>query len=357
MDKTDPRSVRQFLRSQLPEEAFKATPKTMLVPVVHVAVVIACIVMIAATDNYLAILLLSIVAGHSMFCTANFGHYLSHKSIIKAKPWCYLSEVFLWATNMSSATVWMQAHNKYHHKYTNGEKDTFRYFAKDELNPTRSFVHKLISPNRDYKYNPLVFLTYLVTHAEYFNASLTGREGKNSNIVPFLPSYAPGDKKKIVFELIVIVALQVGVYFLMGAEWQKYLTFTLVSIFVSSAVASVYLFTQHNLYDLSNENDPLRNSTSLIVPGWIDKMHLYVSHHVEHHIFAGMAPGYLPQVRALLARHYPELYMCVKIGDIWPQIYETDEYKEFDQANSESDDLSLNTLLELEPHAEVSSVG
>ena len=331
MRQTDPENVRKFLKDKLPPEVFNATPGLAVVPLIHVCIVAFCIWAISKTDSYLYLVLLSMIAGHSMFCIANFGHYLSHKSVIKNKHLCYLFETFIWGTNMSSATVWTRAHNNYHHKYTNGTKDTFRYYSKGELNKVRKIVHFLISPSRYSKYNPLVLLTYLVTHAEYMNAALTNRSGTNSNIVPYLSTYKDGDKRKIYAELAVIILIQIGVYFLIGQELLKYLLFAGISIFVSSGVASIYLFTQHSMYNLSDVNDPLRNSTSLTVPKFIDFIHLNVSHHVEHHIFASMSPKYLPHVKELLMKHYRDLYMCVRLSDIWGDIFSGSPYKEFSE--------------------------
>lgn len=345
MRQTDPESVRKFLRDNLPPEAFNATPGLIAVPIIHLFIVVGCILSISKTDNYLYFVLLSIVSGHSMFCIANLGHYLSHKSVVKNKYLCYLSEAFVWATNMSSATVWMRAHNNYHHKYTNGTKDTFRYFSKGEHNKVRKFVHLMISPNRYSKYNPLVLLTYLVTHAEYMNAAITNRTETNSNIVPYLSSYREGDKIKIYFELAVIALFQVGIYFLIGEDLFKHLIFIGIAIFVSSGVASVYLFTQHSMYNLSDVNDPLRNSTSLTVPKFIDYIHLNVSHHVEHHIFASMSPKYLPIVKELLVKHYRDLYMCVRISDIWGKIFSGSPYKEFTEQPSVIASVSEENLI------------
>jgi fatty acid desaturase len=57
---------------------------------------------------------------------------------------------------------------------------------------------------------------------------------------------------------------------------------------------------------------------SVRVPGWVDAMHGWFSHHVEHHLFPGLSPAAAPAVRAWLEKEVPEHYVAPNmVKAIW----------------------------------------
>lgn len=329
---TSPQQVRDNVLRQLSASVTKPTPWLILHPLAHVAVVIGLLVAARSSASILGSVAIALVIGHSYFCIGNFGHYLSHRSIIKSPRWCYIFEYLFWALMSSSATVWAKAHNNFHHRYTNGKRDTFRYFAESERTRLRYWIHLLLSPNRQFKLSPFVFLTYIVTHSAYLSGALTGKSGTGSSVVAYVPEFTRSERIRVWLECAGIVVVQLGLYVLLGQDLGKYLVITVVALITSSAIASIYLFTQHTLFPLSEDNDPLRNTTSIAVHPIIDFIHLNVSYHVEHHVLASVSPVHYPRVSAILQKDYPDLYMRVPISSIWRRIYDAPIFKKVEQS-------------------------
>jgi fatty acid desaturase len=92
-------------------------------------------------------------------------------------------------------------------------------------------------------------------------------------------------------------------------------------------MAMAYIYTNHMLLPLGEDNDPLVSSLSLQVPAWVDLLHLNFSHHSEHHVLPGLNSSYYPQLRQLLLRHHPECFNLLGAGEAWrlllstPRIY------------------------------------
>ena len=54
---------------------------------------------------------------------------------------------------------------------------------------------------------------------------------------------------------------------------------------LASSVVMGYIFTNHLPNPLCEHSDPLIGSTSVIVPRWIDWLHVNFSYHTEHYVF------------------------------------------------------------------------
>lgn len=328
VEASSPSEVKKLIRSKLPAHMFKPTPCLVLFPIINALLMILGIYAVGQVDSWILKIGITLLVGHQMFVVGNFSHYLSHLSIISNRRLCYVFEVLLWGVAGSSATVWVRSHNAYHHQYTNGNRDTFRAFSETEATPKRRWIHRLLSPNGEVRFSPMVLMTYFATHSAYFSGALYGKSGDISSVVPFVPDFSKAQKRKVLFEIAVMVSVQVGFFFLVGADWLTYLMVYALSTFIGSGIASIYLFTQHSLFPLSDDNDPIRNSASLRVNPVIDWWHMYVSRHVEHHYIPNMSPIYLPHVTKLLEEHYPSLYTRTTFGEVLPDIFSLPLFKE-----------------------------
>ncbi|MEO6750977.1 MAG: fatty acid desaturase, partial [Chthoniobacteraceae bacterium] len=130
----------------------------------------------------------------------------------------------------------------------------------------------------------------------------------------------------ILAELVVIVALQIGIWWLMGGDWLRYVFAVPVALLTASSVAMSYIFTNHFLNPLCEHSDPLVGSTSVIVPRWLDWLHDNFSYHTEHHIFPSMNPRYYPLVAKLLMENFPERYNRLPFREAWRRIWEQEEF-------------------------------
>lgn len=320
-------SLRKELIRELPKEAFLRTKQALVAPLMHTVLVIACFVMIANTSNSLLFVLVSLIAGHSVFCIGNHAHYISHNIATRNKPINYIAEAIFWAISITPATVWAKIHNQYHHRNTNRENDTFRYFTVDEKRTSRTVAHFFCYPNKHLKYNPLTLISYFYVLFSHVLAALVPRDKDASSIVPTLPSYTVKERVKSWFEVALIVAIQVGIYYIFDQNLESYLLAFIIVYSTAVAITSLYLFTQHSLLPMEGDNHPLKSSMSIKPNALIDWLHANVSYHVEHHIFETMNYKYYPMMSDILKKRYGEHYQMGSMTEIWKNLQKIDIYK------------------------------
>ncbi len=319
--------LRSHIRKELGEKIFHSTTSTLLTPFIHFILIAILLAAHNLTNSILLQVLLFAAIGHSIFCIGNFAHYLSHNSIVLNPTLKYGIEMFCWGIATTSPTVWKITHNLSHHKYTNGQYDSFRSFTKDEYTKARRLVQLFLSPNREMRFSPIVYLTSFISQSSYLNAALLGTNGRVSNVVAYLPEFTRDQRRRVVLEVLFICAMQYCIYLVLGSL-AAYLLFFIVSQVVANGIASAYLITQHQMYAPSNENHPLKNSTSIKLPKIIDVLHLNVSHHVEHHIFPSISPKYLPDLNHFLQKNYPQHFTFIPAATAIRNAYKNDVFKD-----------------------------
>lgn len=57
-----------------------------------------------------------------------------------------------------------------------------------------------------------------------------------------------------------------------------------------------------------SEHDPVAQTVTLELPGWVDFLHLRFSHHTEHHLYPTAGPAAYPAIRRALQTHFPDRY-------------------------------------------------
>lgn len=320
-------SLRKELIRELPKEAFLPTKRALIAPTLHTVLVFACFVAIANTSSTLVFILLSLIAGHSVFCIGNHAHYISHHIALRNKPINYIVEAFFWAISITPATVWAKIHNQYHHRNTNRENDTFRYFTVDERRKSRTVAHFLCYPNKHFKYNPLTLISYFYVLFSHVLGALFPRAKDASSIVPTLPSYTAKERAKSWFELVLIAAIQVGIFSILDQNIEHYLLAFFIVYSTAVAITSLYLFTQHSLLPMEDDNHPLISSMSVKPNSIIDWLHANVSYHVEHHIFESMNYKYYPMMSEILKNRYGKHYQMGSMTEIWKNLQKIDIYK------------------------------
>lgn len=320
-------SLRKELFRELPKEAFLPTKQALVAPAIHTVFVFSCFVAIANTNNNLLFVLLSLMAGHSVFCIGNHAHYISHNIALRNKHINYIAEAFFWAMSITPATVWAKIHNQYHHRNTNRENDTFRYFTVDEKRTSRTFAHFLFYPNKHFKYNPLTLISYFYILFSHVLGALFPRAKDASSIVPTLPSYTVNERIKSWCEVALIATIQIVVFYILDQNIEHYLLAFIIVYSTAVAITSLYLFTQHSLLPMEGDNHPLKSSMSIKPNSIIDWLHANVSYHVEHHLFESMNYKYYPMMSEILKSRYGKHYQMGSMTEIWKNLQKIDIYK------------------------------
>lgn len=315
------------IRPQLPREAFEPDPRHLVRIAAHLAVIIAGYVVIRETGLWWVAVLAALVIGHSQACYVFLGHDLTHNAVVKHQGAKRVLEMLIWGLNLIPPSLWFRVHNQTHHPETNTLRDTDRTFRPGEVTTATWIYARIVYPNRQTPmHHPFVlffnFPSYILRHL--VTALLPGE--MKPSIVTYKPRYTPAMKLQLVAEIAVIVLFQVGLFHFLHAEWWRYVFAVPVAILVASAVAMVYLLTNHILNPLCEKADPLIASTSVVVPKFFDWLHDNVSYHTEHHLFPSMNPKYYPMVSQLLLAYFPERYNRMPITEAWRRIWEHDEF-------------------------------
>ena len=91
-------------------------------------------------------------------------------------------------------------------------------------------------------------------------------------------------------------------------------------------VSGSHVFTNHFLNLLGDGTDPVKATTSVIVPTWFDRLHFNFSYHTEHHLFPNMNSEYYPALSRILAEHFGREYNRILIGSAWSQLWKLESF-------------------------------
>lgn len=309
------------LRAALPAAAFQPAPRKLLVMLALFGLVLAAHAAVAVTglSVWLAgpILLAALALSALAFAT----HELSHGIVLRPGPAQRLAELVCWGLIFMSPTMWRRVHNQTHHAHANTPGDPDHAFHPGEVTTATRWYVRLFYPNEDvFPWNPLVFAHFVAYTARNTLAALLPASWRPA-IVPVRPAYSRSDTFSIVGELLVIAAIHTGLFFLTGGRLAPYLAMVVGTQVLTSAVAMVYIFTNHFLNPLTPEADAVRGTTSVIVPAWIDRLHFHFSYHTEHHVFPAMNSDYYPALSRELAREFPADYRRIPLAEAWRQLW------------------------------------
>jgi fatty acid desaturase len=328
------KAIRIHLKGLLPRAAFRPNPGKLVHLFVHAAIVIGCIVQIGLAQTSLNRALQTVVAGHSIATIAFFAHDLSHNAILPRSKLRDVLEVMFWTMTSTRVTLWRHIHNKVHHRNTNAMSDSIRYFARSERNWKRTLYSTVFIPGRYNRFNPLVLLNPVVTHLLHSRAALQHPKRKDFVIITNLGTYTTQDRLRLLFEIGLVVAWHIAVYYLAGRTWQGYLWAGIGSSMVGTMIASTYVYSQHSLHALSSHDNPF-GSTTLILPRTISQLHGNIAHQTAHHLFEGLNTDYLPMVTDLLREHYPDALDELGPMECWRRIFKGPMYKANPRATPE----------------------
>jgi fatty acid desaturase len=318
------------VRPLLPPEAFVPSSRKLWQVGLHAVIMGLCFWGIAAWTNLAVRFALSAVIGHSLTCMVFLAHELSHGAMLRRSPWRYPLEVILWGLNLIPATMWRKLHNENHHVHANTLGDPDRYFRQCEFDQPggtlRRWYARWTMPNRlTSRWNLGVgfhFITYVFRHLVTVFYPGESRPA----IVTSKPHYRAVERRRIVFELGCIAAMQFLIYLAVGRSVTAWLWAGPIALLFTSTYAMSYIWTNHYLHGLSELHDPLVSSTSIEVPRVFDRLHSNFSYHTEHHLFPGMNSDYYPLVGEILKREFPDRYHRITYREAWRGLWKVQPY-------------------------------
>jgi fatty acid desaturase len=117
------------------------------------------------------------------------------------------------------------------------------------------------------------------------------------------------------------LAFWLGLAILFG--WPMLIFGWLVPVALANVILMAHILTNHGLSALTDENDPLENSLSVTVPGWVDRLTLQFGLHVEHHLFPSVSGRHAPRIREILRARWPGRYRELPILTALGKLFRT----------------------------------
>ena len=245
-------------------------------------------------------LLLSTILGNcyaGLFC---FGHYLAHGNMIRTK---WLKEAMLFpcfGMLGMSPHLWKSWHHFLHHGFTNvpgRDPDSFGTIEHQKKRP----IPSLFIPGGGRIIPTLFFLlTFFTGHVQtvlwVYSKSAQFRKASRLNRSRAFIETA------VIFTAIGLLAFASGRL----AIYTVFLPWLIANIITVS-----YTMTQHLLCPAPPNHGTLESTLSVRVPRWIDTLHFYNSHHVEHHLFPEAPIRTLPRIRKILLAMNEDKYFPV----------------------------------------------
>lgn len=234
-------------------------------------------------------LLLALILGNTYAALFCFGHYLAHGSMTRTK---WLRELLLypcfWMIGMSPH-LWKSWHHALHHQVPNEngkDPDCFGTIAQQKRRP----IPNLFIPGNGRLIPSLFFLlTFFTGHVltVLFVYARSKAFVKASRL-----------NRKRAFAETAALLLSIG---LLGWFSKTAAVFTvLLPWLVANAIVVSYTVTQHFLCPSPPNGGAIVSTMSVRAGRFIDTLHFYNSHHVEHHLFPEAPIKTLPLIRKAL---------------------------------------------------------
>ncbi|MGB5133765.1 MAG: fatty acid desaturase [Prochlorococcaceae cyanobacterium] len=325
----------------LPPEAFRTSPHRLGLVAINAAILLLGWTMAAQLHHWprpwlVAWLPLALVMGNSVFVLGLAAHDLMHGSFPRSRLLRRLAAMAAFSVSWMTPTLWQAVHNREHHGHTNALVDPDRSYLESQPGSWGKRLFQAIAPSVES--HPLL-LALGMTSAwplHHFRTScevLLGNGGSDgfggqvaSRFAPAAFQVSPAERRTIAAELLLLVALHGLLIGWIGLRPLPLLLGYFLPLWLGYAMSMAYIYTNHMLSPLTEDNDPLVSSLSLRVPAWLDLLHFNFSHHSEHHVFPGLNSSYYPQVRELLLRRHPERFRLLGAGQAWRLLLSTPRF-------------------------------
>lgn len=299
----------------LPREAFKHAPGRLWGGLAYLAVVLAAITTIALVDLPVVVYLaLSVAIGIGFGGLGFLGHEILHGTVVKsARLRDFLGAIAFAQFNLGPK-LWRKWHNMEHHAKTQEmDVDPDAWASMEEMyrRPGMKWIYKLPWWIRSVANFTSFFLFFSIHSLLMFKR--------------YIREFRPRERVVVVLQLLWPIALWATLLAVLGPV--KWLFAYVLPLMMANFMVIAYISTNHQLNPLTEVNDPLANSLTVTVPGWVDVLHFNFSYHTEHHLFPGMNPKWGPQIKAEAIRQWPDRYHEMTMGQalkaLWltPRIY------------------------------------
>jgi fatty acid desaturase len=327
---TNVESLARSLRPLLPPQAFRTDPSRLALVLINLAILGLGWTMARTLDQWpLAALPLflpfSLLMGNAVIVLLFATHDLLHGRSLGghgSRRWLALfSLALLWMP----PTLWRAVHNREHHGRTNSQRDPDRSYLEDQPASWGKWIQHRFTPSDEIGFIGLTLglaFAWGVHNLRTLASVLLAPDGR----APFPPAafrVSAADRRRIAWELLAIVGLHAAVIAWVGLDPRNLLLGYFLPIWLGYAGAMAYIFTNHLLAPLDENNDPLLNTLSLELPRWLDLLHLNFSHHTEHHIFPGLNTSYYPEVRRLLQQFHGDRFQLLSGREAWRLLLST----------------------------------
>lgn len=318
------------LRPLLPAAAFRTSPDRLHLVAINGAILLLGWTMAAQLQRWpapwlLAWLPLALLMGNSVFVLGLLAHDLMHGSLPRSRQLRRLVALAAFSVSWMTPTLWQAVHNREHHSQTNGLGDPDRAYLESQPSSWGKRLFHAIAPSSEC--HPLVLILGMTSawplhHFRTSCAVLLSNSG-SSRFAPAAFQVSPAERRAIALELLLVIGLHALLIGWIGPQPVPLLLGYFLPLWLGYAMAMGYIYTNHMLSPLTDNNDPLVSSLSLRVPAWLDLLHLNFSHHSEHHVFPGLNSSYYPQLRQLLLRHHPDRFRLLSFQEAWRLLLST----------------------------------
>jgi len=275
----------------------------------------------------------SLAMGNAVILLLFTSHDLLHGKALRGPSWRRAVGLVGLALLWMPPSLWLAVHNREHHGHTNSLRDPDRSYLEAQPASWGKWIQQRFIPSDEVSGLGLLLgmaSAWGVHNLRTLGSVLLVPDG--TALFPPAPfRVSPRQRRRIALELLAVIGLHVAVIGWIGLEPRGLLLAYFLPIWLGYAGAMAYIYTNHMLAPLDEGNDPLRNSLSLQLPPWLDRLHLHFSHHTEHHIFPGLNSRYYPAVRRLLVEHHGDQYQLLDGREAWrlllttPRHYRTAE--------------------------------
>lgn len=321
----------KHLRAFLPKEAFEPKFDRVVILIINVAILLLGWGIASNLDrwNVYTIWLyfpLTIIMANSVIVLLFSVHDIMHSSPIRNRHLLQLITLVGLTPLWMPPTLWRIVHNQVHHNHTNSIKDPDRRYLAQQPMTWGKWIQAAITPSNQVK-RGFMLVGMMFAWGIHTLRNLTSVVLFNSERVDYVPAsfkVKERDRYSIAIEFLIILSFHICLIWYLQFSWLKLLLSYFLPIGLGHAGIMFYVYTNHMIRPMTDINDPLANSHSLVVPQLLNTLHLNFSYHAEHHIFPGLNSDYYPLVQNLIKAHYPaQASYLLKAQTAWSELLKT----------------------------------
>ena len=312
------------LRLLLPAEAFEPDLTLLPLSAINGAILLLGWLMADRLDQWSPLWLplwlpFAVIMGNSVFVLGLSMHDLLHGSVVRGPERRRLVALLGFSMSWMTPTLWQAVHNREHHQHTNGLRDPDRAYLEAQPRNWGKRLFQLIAPSLEVTPLGLALGLSSAWALHHFRTTCSVLLF-NTGATRFSPApirVSGRERRRIALELLAVIGLHAAMVIWLDAQPLKLLLGYFLPLWCAYAMAMAYIYTNHMLSPLREDNDPLLTSVSLKLPQFLDCLHGNFSHHSEHHVFPGLNGRYLPLVRQLLLQHHFDRYRLLSGTQAW----------------------------------------